>query len=98
VEEAVVAVVALDGAAVWSGEWVSWSQGEPAMWSLVVVVVEEFDEYAAEVVLVGDHEPVEAFVAHRLYESFCVGVRDGRADRPSRHPADPHQPALQRQA
>jgi hypothetical protein len=32
-----------------------------------------------------DQEPVEAFAAHRLHESFCVGVRDGGADRGADH-------------
>jgi hypothetical protein len=71
VEEAVEAGAALDSAAVWSGDRVWWSQFEPAMWTLVMVVLEEFDEYAAEVALVCHQEPVEAFAPHGLHESLC---------------------------
>ena len=55
------------------------------MWALVMVVLEEVYEDAAEVAFVADHEPVEAFAAHRLHESLCVGVRDGGADRGADH-------------
>jgi hypothetical protein len=57
------------------------------MWTLAVVVLEEVDQYVAEVAFVADHEPVEVVAAHRLHESFCarpclasprlVGVPDG---------------------
>jgi hypothetical protein len=46
------------------------------MWTLVVVVLEEVDEYAAEVALVADHEPVVALSTHGLHESLCVGFGD----------------------
>jgi hypothetical protein len=47
VEEAVEAVAALDWAAVWSGGWVGRSQPEPAMWTLVMVMLEEVAGIAA---------------------------------------------------
>ena len=55
------------------------------MWALVVVVLEEVDEDAVEVALVADQEPVEALAADGAHEAFCVGVRDGRADRGADH-------------
>jgi hypothetical protein len=85
VEEALEAVAALDWATVRLRPWVGWSQREPAMWTLVVVVLEEVDGYAAEVALVADHEPVEALSTHRLHESLCVGIGDRRADRGADH-------------
>jgi len=63
VEGVVEAIVAFDGAAVCSGEWVWWAQFEPAMGVFVVVVVEEVVEYALGVAFVGDRELVEALSA-----------------------------------
>jgi hypothetical protein len=51
------------------------------MWTLVVVVIEVFEQHAAGVAFAADQEPVEAFAADRLDEALRVGVGDGRADR-----------------
>jgi hypothetical protein len=85
VEKAVEAVAASNWATARLIRWVWRSQREPAMWALVVVVLEEVDEYAAEVGFVDDQEPVEAFAAHRSDESLCVRVGDGGTDRGADH-------------
>jgi hypothetical protein len=85
VEKAVEAVAALNWATARLIRWVWRSQPEPAMWTLVMVVLEEVDEYAAEVAFVADQKPVEALSTRRLHESFCVRVRDGGADRGADH-------------
>jgi hypothetical protein len=77
-KEGVKAVAALDWATARLIRWIWRSQLEPTMRTLVVVVLEEV--HAAEVTFVADQHPVEAFAAHRLHESLCVRVRDGRAD------------------
>jgi hypothetical protein len=77
-KEGVKAVAALDWATARLIRWIWRSQLEPTMRTLVVVVLEEV--HAAEVTFVADQYPVEAFAAHRLHESLCVRVRDGRAD------------------
>jgi hypothetical protein len=51
------------------------------VWTLGVVVLEVVDEHPAEVVLVAEQEPVEAFAADGADEALRVGAGDRRADR-----------------
>ena len=81
VDESAELVSTLDLAGSVSGWRVGWFEGEAAMGSLLVVVLEVAAEDAAEVALVVGEDPVEAFAADRADDAFGVGVRDRRAHR-----------------
>ena len=67
VDQAAESVAAFDRAVFETGRRVGRLEGAAALGTLVVVVLEVLDEDSAEVVLVADQDPVEAFAADRSY-------------------------------
>lgn len=80
VDEAAEAVESLDWACAGLPWRVWWSEAEPAVGTLAVVVVEVLADDVGEVALVSDQDPVEALAADRPDEPLGIGIRDRRSD------------------